>query len=422
MGRAKDLDKNNRIRQTFMQTKARRLGQDCRVYTVKVQTNKLNTAQRDFLKMAFVEAKWLYNHVLSLSQQGTDIFHLDYTDIATVTHYTKDKQSVDSPLIHLSSQMKQDVLKGILTNIKALAKSKEKGNNVGELKFLSEYQSINLKQAGSTYQITGGNRIRIQGLKKPLKVNGLEQLAGLEDYELANAKLIQKPSGWYVALTVYTQKKPQTTTKQKLGIDLGCQTTLTTSDGRKYTALVEESERLKRLQRKLQRAKKGSNNRWKLRKAIQKCYEHETNKRNDAAHKLCHLLSEYQIVMQDEQLKAWKRRHGKKVQHGILGRVKQILMSRSDTFVLSMWIPTTKQCTRCGHKHETLTQRDRVFVCPHCGYTEDRDVHAAQNMLWFEENIIGVERTEYKLADFKGHMSVFFGSSTQEAANSSDSR
>ena len=417
-----DTEKNARIRETYMETKARRLGQRCRVLTVKVQENKLNAVQRDFLKMAFVEAKWLYNHVLALSERGADVFSLKYTDIPMVTHYTKDKDEVESKLTHLSSQMRQEVLTSVLANVRALAKSKAKGNKVGALKYLSEFNSINLKQHGCTYQMVGGNHIRIQGLKKLLKVNGLEQLADLGSYELANAKLLQRAGGWYVALTVYTDKEPHATAKPKLGVDLGCQTTLATSDGRKYNVLVEESKRLKRLQRRLQRAKKGSNNRWKLRKALRKCHEHEANKRDDAARKLCHELSEYRIVMQDDQVAEWKHRHGKKVQHGILGRVKRLLAERPDTVVLSQWVPTSKQCTACGCKHEGLTLHDRTFVCPKCGFTEDRDIHAARNMLWFEENIIGVGRTEFTLADFEARMGALFGGLTQEAAESSAQR
>ena len=53
-------EKNIRIKQTFLATKARRETQSCRVVTVKVQDNKLNTSQRESLKMLFVEAKWMY--------------------------------------------------------------------------------------------------------------------------------------------------------------------------------------------------------------------------------------------------------------------------------------------------------------------------------------------------------------------------
>ena len=34
-------------------------------------------------------------------------------------------------------------------------------------------------------------------------------------------------------------------------------------------------------------------------------------------------------------------------------------------------------------KHTELKLSDRVFVCPSCGHTEDRDLHAAKNIKRF---------------------------------------
>ena len=420
-----NTEKNIRIKETYLATKARRENQVCRVFSVKVQENKLNAIQREALKMMFVEAKWMYNHILNLSKdEKADIFLLKYTDLEEAKHLTKDKEEVVSKLTHLSSQMKQEVLTSIFTSIRSLTKAKKNGNKVGKLKFTSEYKSINLKQCGVSYKIVSKNKVKIQGIKKPLKVNGLDQLKRFgENYELANAKLLLKPSGYYIAFTVYTERDYSVKTdKPRIGIDFGCQTSFTLSDGRKINALVEESERLKRLQRKVARAKKGSNNKWKLKKRLRKVYEHDTNKKNDMTNKLCSILSEYQVIMQDEQLRAWKRRHGKKVQHSILGRVKTRLVSKYDTVVLDRFVPTTKLCRDCGYIHKDITERDRTFVCPSCGVVYDRDIHAAENMVWLYENIVGVERTEFKRVNFIENLSIFFENMKHEAAESSVQR
>lgn len=420
-----NTEKNIRIKEAYLATKAKREHQVCRVFSVKVQENKLNSSQREALKMMFVEAKWMYNHLLNLSKdENIDIFSLKYTDLEEVRHLTKDKEDVVSKLTYLSSQMRQEVLTSIITSIRSLARSRKKGNNVGRLKFISEYNSINLKQCGVSYKITSKNKVKIQGIKKPLKVNGLDQLRRFGDnYELANARLLLKPSGYYIAFTVYTERDHSIKiNKPKIGVDFGCQTSFTLSDGRKFNALVEESERLKRLQRRIVRTKKGSNNRWKLRKKLRKAYEHDINRKNDMANKLCSVLSGYQVIMQDEQLRAWKRRHGKKVQHSILGRVKTRLMEKGDTVVLDRFVPTTKLCRDCGFKNDSITVRDREFICPNCGVVYDRDIHAAENMVWIYENIVGVERTEFKQADFKENLSRFFENLRHEAADTSGQR
>ena len=94
-------------------------------------------------------------------------------------------------------------------------------------------------------------------------------------------------------------------------------------------------------------------------------------------------------------------------------------MSKEDTIVLNRFVPTTKLCRDCGFKNDSITVRDREFVCPSCGVVYDRDIHAAENMLWLYENIIGVERTEFKPVDFKERIRLFFESLKQEAAESS---
>ena len=54
--------------------------------------------------------------------------------------------------------------------------------------------------------------------------------------------------------------------------------TLTLSNGEKYNISIEESERLKKLQVKLARQIKGSNNRYKTIKKLRKEYNHINGK------------------------------------------------------------------------------------------------------------------------------------------------
>lgn len=41
---------------------------------------------------------------------------------------------------------------------------------------------------------------------------------------------------------------------------------------------------------------------------------------------------------------------------------------------------TSKTCSACGHIHAALMLADRVFHCPICGQTQDRDLNAAINL------------------------------------------
>jgi len=73
---------------------------------------------------------------------------------------------------------------------------------------------------------------------------------------------------------------------------------------------------------------------------------------------------------------------GTKIQHSILGRIKNKLSMNDRVVILDKWFPTTKYCSKCGNKVE-LELKDRIFECSNCKTKEDRDIHAANNMIYF---------------------------------------
>jgi putative transposase len=98
--------------------------------------------------------------------------------------------------------------------------------------------------------------------------------------------------------------------------------------------------------------------------------------------------------MQDENLDGWKSWNGKAIQHSILGRVKAKLIDHPKVVVLDRFVPTTKLCI-CGNKKDDLKLSDRVYNCDVCGYLEDRDIHAAKNMVRLGK--IALEASNIKL-------------------------
>jgi transposase, IS605 OrfB family, central region len=47
---------------------------------------------------------------------------------------------------------------------------------------------------------------------------------------------------------------------------------------------------------------------------------------------------------------------------------------------VSQFYPSSKTCNACGYMYKDLKLSDRVFNCPCCGYTKDRDSNAADNL------------------------------------------
>ena len=375
------LAKNNRIREQGKQTREKRKGQVCRVYRVKIDISHLNEAQRVHFKMLFVEAKWLYNDALTFTHEH-DINDYD-TSIRTVHVLDKDKQPVAHELEYLGSQMKQSVIQGIKHSLKGLAALKKHNHTVGSLRYKSDYVSINLQQHRVTYRFYDETHIGLQGFKERIRIKGANQFWNIPNLEFANAKLLKLPDGYYLAITTYQNKGGETRKyKPEIGIDMGIKTTITTSDGRKIKVLIEESERIKKCQRLIARRKKGSSNRYKAKKLLQRAYQRLRSRKRDIANKIVHDLLEHErVYMQDENISGWhKGLFGRTVQHSVLGIVKAKLKKHERVTVLSSREPTTKYCPLCGKLNRDITLADRVYECS-CGYREDRDTHAARNMI-----------------------------------------
>lgn len=349
----------------------------CHVYKVKIQSNKLNRKQTQQLKMLFVEGKWLYNDLIN----SNNIFKVNTTNIKFINHYNKDKQLINSQL-HLGSQLKQSIHNQIKNNIKVLSILKKNGHQVGSLKHINELKSIDLQQYNITYKLNKDHsRIKIQGIKGWIRINGLDQL---KDYQIANAKLLNTLNGYYIAVTTFRNKKSiDSTNKPNIGIDFGCTNSFTLSNGQKINYSIKETERLKALQRALQKKQKNSNNRRKLINKIRKQYNKINNKKNDQANKFVHYLKENfnQIYIQDEQIAKWSSSgHGRSIQHDILGRVKSRLIRLNKVVVIDKYIATTKICSNCGYKQQ-IDLYNRIYKCPQCGLQIDRDINSAMNIL-----------------------------------------
>ena len=236
------------------ETYAKRKYQICKCFKFKIDKSNLSKQQANQLKMMFVEAKWIYNYLLD-----KDIYSFDYKALSKITHKDKNRNDIETTISYVSSSVKQAIIQDVINQIKGLSVLKKKGYKVGKLKYKTEYNSINLKQYGNTHSIRG-NKFKLQGIKKLIRVRGLDQLSKYNNIDYANAKLLYDGIDYYIALTCFIYK--ETTEKQYnnsiVGIDMGVSTSLTLSDGTKYDISVGESEKLKRLQAKLSKQIKGS--------------------------------------------------------------------------------------------------------------------------------------------------------------------
>ncbi len=195
------MTKNEAIRASLKATKEKRKNQTCKVYEVKIDRSHVSSSTTEHLRMLFLEAKWLYSFILSQNNP----FELGYK-ILEVPVKVKDGFETRT-IAHLSSQMRQSIIRRTVDNIRGLAQLKANGHKMGKLKFKSEVKSVPLKQYGNTYEILDGKYIRIQGIKQKLRVRGLEQLP--EGVDVANGNLIRRNGGYHLSITTYQTRENQ---------------------------------------------------------------------------------------------------------------------------------------------------------------------------------------------------------------------
>ena len=395
--------KNERIKENGKTTRLRHASMRPVVIEMKLDLKCLNNAECGKLFMYFTECRWLCNYLIGLENGRFRTFD---TKTRSITSLDKDGKPVARQLT-MPAKFIQNVYSSLKQDMKALAgKRRKTGRKNGKLKFRSSYDSIELNQYGNTHWICFGpegnkhrkykNTVHIAGIKRPIRVFGMDQIPAGAEY--ASAKLVKRPSGIYLMLTCYVPKneeKKDTENKPDIGIDFGIKTAITTSEGEKFDISVREQERLKGLQKKLARQKKGSEGWYDTRKRIQREYERLSNKRKAIANQVYHDI--------------------------VTGRK---LMANEKVLVIDRFFPSTRMCI-CGHMHDSITLSDRVFVCPSCGYTEDRDVKSAKTLLLAGKHEIACTLPEQKrtpverMSDFDASYEAWKQSASKPEAPSS---
>lgn len=208
---------------------------------------------------------------------------------------------------------------------------------------------------------------------------------GLGDYELRTGCFSQDARGrWYINITVKVQTKtlPKTVPDmtKSIGIDLGCKTAATCSDGTKL-----DGRWFRELEPKLAIAQRANK-----KEQVKAIHAKIKNKRNDALHKLTTSLvenNEVIIVGDVSSEKIAKTNMAKSVYDAGWGKIKVMLNYKSHLAGVMFDVVneryTTQTCSQCGSIEGPGGLNGlgiREWVCS-CGAIHDRDVNSAINIL-----------------------------------------
>jgi len=208
---------------------------------------------------------------------------------------------------------------------------------------------------------------------------------------------------WHIAFAVIPEPIPAPGHGQMVGIDRGVAVSAALSTGEMLHApalTARERTRLRRLERKLARARRGSERRSRVRLAIAQLRARETDRRTDWAEKTSTGIARRFDVIRVEDLQIGNMTRSAKGTRGDPGRNVRQKAGLNRGILRSGWgllvrrledkAPgrvekikphyTSQRCSACGQVDRDSRESQAVFRCTACGFAGNADVNAAINI------------------------------------------
>ena len=355
-----------------------------RIYPTENQANQLT--------QFFGAKRWLFNHYLAEQKRRFESKekHLTNFDInKLITQLKKTEElgwlkEIDDWCLKNASEDLSNAYSNFFNSIK--------GKRKGKKMEVPKFKKRSNQQAYRTRNI----KIDEQGLKLP-KIKtyiNIKLDRDLTDCKIKSATITKTPSGkYFVSVLTETDIQLLPMSGREVGIDMGLKDLLILSDGTKFhhpeKLLAKAKQQLKTQQKKLARKAKGSKNRDKQRTHVAKKYEKIASIRNDYYHNIStHLVRNYDaIYMEDLNVAGMikNRKLSRAIHESAWSTLSNMIEYKADWYGktyyrISRWTPSTKTCSCCGHKLESISMGVREWTCPSCGAHHDRDLNAALNI------------------------------------------
>ena len=277
----------------------------------------------------------------------------------------------------------------------------------GQNKFPAYHSKHNSRQSYTTKFILGNIKCLFkQNLVQLPKLGKVEsKLYRRFKGNIKYATISFEGNKYWVSFQVEVKEpKPLPKTTQCCGIDLGIKDFATIYSKNKVNGkhcskvenpkyLSKSQSRIKFLQRKLSRKKKGSNNYAKAKSKLNKKHFKIRNQRKDFLHKLSkHLIDENQVIcIEDLQVKKMIENAPQKSRSSFYDvgwrMFRSMLEYKSNWYgrtlvVVPSNFASSQLCWKCHHKNpEVKNMEVRKWTCHHCGCKHDRDKNASKNIL-----------------------------------------
>jgi putative transposase len=337
----------------------------------------------------------VYNHALTQEYKpAPDYDKPSYTTIQNELPQWKREWSEWSSVYSKCLQM---AVRRIKHSETILGKLKERGFNVGELKWKSprEYRSITYNQSGFNVDSNTGRTDHATVKLSKIGTFHLNYHRPLPDNSDIKEVILkkQKTGDWTVSIMVeYDADYPEKPAVEDIddgdtvGIDLGITKFIHDSDGRAFGPLDEEEgrERIDKRHQAVSRKEHESNNWNKARRRLARAYERLSNKRKAYREALANAYTQrYDAVfLEDLNIGSMMQQNGNSRNiasmswYETLQTFQRFGEKNGCRVVLVPPDGTTKRCVKCGVESEKPLWV-REHSCPSCGFETDRDMNAA---------------------------------------------
>lgn len=252
-------------------------------------------------------------------------------------------------------------------------------------------RSVEYKQSG--WKLLSPKTVKFTDKKNigVLKLVGTWDLGYFQESDIKRVRLIRRADGYYCQFVLSCDVKEDVKPSGKcIGLDVGLASFYTDHNGNKVDNpqfLRKSEKRLKRLQRRLSKKKKGGKNRQKARQRLAKAHLKVSRQRKDFAVKLarCVVHSNDVIAYEDLRVKNLVKNHclAKSINDAAWYQFREWIEYFGVKFgkITIAVAPnyTSQNCSNCG---ETVKKSlsTRTHQCK-CGCVLDRDENAAINIL-----------------------------------------
>ncbi len=251
-----------------------------------------------------------------------------------------------------------------------------------------EYDNIKLELNNKQIKLPKIGLVNIRGYRN------LEHIEG----KIVSVTVTKENTGKYYVSVLIKQKEiniKKVKPKSIIGIDLGVKDIVVTSNSEKYNnpkELEKREKKLKRLQRKLSRQVKGSNNYNKTKILISRVYSKIKNARRYNIITIVNKLVKEHDIITSEKLKIQNMHNNHKLTKNIFdasfNKICDMLKWKTKLlgkyyYQVDTYFPSSKLCSHCNNKtKKTNSLSIRSWECECCGSINDRDVNASINIMF----------------------------------------